>query len=89
MRSVSITVRLPFPLHEALRNACDDEYDHIHACVIGACINFVQGRRAAKWISKIANAKPKQQDYLLDKMLSFPIGSADDMVEFLKKTDRK
>jgi hypothetical protein len=73
MRSKRITVRLPFPLHEALIDTCQARgFDHLHACILGACIMLVQNERRKSWVPSIANAKPKDQDFMLEKMLSFP-----------------
>ena len=74
MRSKRITVRLPFPLAEAMDEVCKARgFDHMHACIIGACIMVVQNERRKTWVPTIANAKPKDQDFMLEKMLKFPM----------------
>jgi len=88
MRSSQMSLKLPYPIKDALKQICEAEkYDSLHSCVIGALIEKVQNYRRTKWVHEIANANPKTQDYLLDKMLAFPL-EVDEAVEYFRKVDR-
>jgi hypothetical protein len=89
MRSRRISLRIPWPLAEALDETCkQDGYENLHACIIGACTFVVQVNRIHSRIIHVANAKPKTQDFVLEKWLSFPT-DLDGMVNELKKLDKK
>jgi hypothetical protein len=89
MRSRRISLRIPWPLAEALDEICkQDGYENLHACIIGACIFTVQISRIIPRTVHVANSTPKTQDFVLDKWLSFPTDLSG-MVNELKKLDRK
>lgn len=73
MRSRHISFRVPFPLYDALDALCVERgYKSISRLMIANCIIAIQNERRRIWVREIANASPKQQDYLIDKMLTFP-----------------
>ena len=85
MRSKSLTVRIPWPLYSALERLCQEHHcENMHACIIGACTFAVQVSRIAPRVVEVANAKPKLQDFVLDKWLAFPT-DLQGMVKELKK----
>ena len=87
MRSSQMSLKLPNPIRDALQEVCVEEnYKNLHACVIGALIEKVQNHRRTKWVHQIAGANPKTQDYLLDKMLAFPL-DIDEAVAYFKRAE--
>lgn len=88
MRSRRISLRVPWPLDDAMKTTCAAlGFENDHACWIGAGIVFVQNYRRFKWVREIANAKPKDQSFMLEKMLRFPTDFAG-MIRELKKLDK-
>lgn len=74
MRSKQMSLKLPWRVEEALRQICKEEnYENFHSCVIGALIEKVQSHKRRSLVKSIAQANPKLQDYLLDKMFEFPL----------------
>ena len=89
MRSRSRTVRLPFIVDDVLQQMCKESgYTDMSNCILGACIILIQNKRRETWVREVANAKPKLQDFLLEKMLSFPL-HVPDMIEALKTLPAK
>lgn len=88
MRSKSETVRLPFPLLNALKEVCQRHgFKHMHACIIGACYMLVQVDKMLGRISHISNAKTKDQDLMLKILLAFPQDEKG-MIRELRKLDK-
>lgn len=84
-----MSLKLPNPIKDALAEIRSEEnYKNLHACVIGALIEKVLNHRRRKWVRSMAHAKPKTQDYLLDKMLGFPL-EGDEAVEYFRRLDQK
>ena len=87
MRSKPVNVRIPWPLYEALKETCKSRgFDHLHACILGACIMMVQNERRKSWVPSIANSSPRDQDFMLRVMLNFPTDKPT-MLKVLKQID--
>jgi hypothetical protein len=89
MRSRRVSLRVPWPLDDAMKKVCtEEEYENLNACWLGAGIRFVQDSRRRHWVRLIANAKATTKDYLLNNLLSFPT-DIKAMMERLKRLDKK
>lgn len=90
MRSRARSLKVPHTLDKAiLKDVCDTlGFENEHACWIGLGILAVQVARLLPRVVQVANAKPKTQDFVLDKWFSFPT-DLDGIVRELKKLDKK
>lgn len=89
MRSKTISFRVPYPLYDALKELCHSRnYTGISNCMIAIALLAIQDSRRPSWISLIANAPPKLQDYLIDRLLKWP-QDRDELVDAMKRMDKK
>lgn len=89
MRSHPVSCRVPDTLYKALTKLCHERgYKNVSRCMIANSLIAVQDARRPIWVKEIANAKAKMQDYIIDKMLAFPM-TLEEMVKYLKPTDKK
>jgi hypothetical protein len=90
MRSHPRSLKVPHVLDEAIvKEICNKlGFENEHACWIGIGIMAVQIARMLPRIVAVANAKPKTQDFVLDKWLLFPT-DLNGMLRELKKLNHK
>lgn len=85
MRSKLISLKVPWPVLDAMQEICvEDEYGNMHECIIAALIEKVLTHRRRRFVKSIAAANPKTQDYLLEKTLTFPMDALEAMEWFTK-----
>lgn len=74
MRSKIVTFRIPWPLYNALKTlAKERKFRNLSRFLVGLCIIAVQNSRRTTWVAELSNANPKIQDYILDRMLKWPL----------------
>ena len=87
-RSRKISFRVTFKLYEELsRIGRERGYKNLSRFMIGLTLKAIQDSKRRVWIPGIANADPKVQDYLIDKVLEFPT-DVKDLIKMLEKLDQ-
>jgi hypothetical protein len=87
MRTREIRFRVTWQLYEELDKLCGEQgFKNISRYMTSLCLAAIQDKRRKTWVRGIANADPKLQDYLIDKMMSFP-QDMEGMIEMIKRMD--
>lgn len=87
MRSKIISFRAPAPLYDAMMQLCrDNGYGELSNFMIAIALLSIQDSRRPNWIKHIANAKPKIQDFMIDRLLKWP-QDKEGMVEAMRRMD--
>jgi hypothetical protein len=87
MRSRQISFRVTWKLYDQLnRLGRERGYKNLSRFMIGLTLKAIQDSKRRVWIPGIANADPKEQDYLIDKLLTFPTDMKE-MRAMLEKMD--
>jgi len=85
MRSRKVDFRLTWRVYDELQRLSDDAgYKNVSRFLKGLCLKAIQDDRRKTWVRDIANADPKLQDFLIDKMLSWPTDTKR-MIEVMRK----
>src|SRR4029077_6407752 len=73
MRSRQISFRVTWKLYDELdRLSRELGFKNLSRFMIGLALLAIQDHKRKTWLPGIANADPKLQDYLIDKVLEFP-----------------
>ncbi len=90
MRSKSVSMKVPWPLEDEMERVCHDEgYANMNACRIGAFIEKCQNNRRYRYVRAIANANPKDQSFLLERLFSFPLYDTKEMMKYFQQLENK
>jgi hypothetical protein len=87
MRSRQVSFRIQPELYEEMDRLCKRRgYRNLSRFFWAQAVMAVQDSRRTAWLLQLANAKPKEQDELVHKMLKWPL-SLKGMVEMTRKLD--
>jgi len=87
MRSRQLSFRVTWKLYDELKGLSQKQgYKNLSRFLTALALLAIQDKRRKEWVRAIANADPKLQDYLIDRMLGFPT-DLKGMLEMMKRLD--